>query len=92
MTDLPSTDLAELRRRAGLTQEELAERAGLTARSIRNLERGQHRPRRRTLTRIRAALELDDVVGHLVVEFGPGSRHDLPVTVLRQIAERIREL
>lgn len=85
------TGLAELRRRAGLTQEELAERAGLTVRSIGNLERGQHRPRRSTAARIRKALELDDV-GVLAVEFGPGSRHDLPVAVLRQIAERVREL
>lgn len=74
MTDLP---LAELRHRAGLTQEELAERAGLTARSVRNLERSVHRPRRRTAARLRAALgvrlwDLDDLAGaeDIAVMFG----------------------
>lgn len=43
---------------AGLTQEALAERAGLSARNIRDLERGKRRPRRDTLERLASALAL----------------------------------
>ncbi|MFD8088034.1 ATP-binding protein [Kitasatospora sp. NPDC059722] len=51
--------LRELRRAAGLTQEELAEAAGLAARSIRDLERGRReRPQRRTLEVLVSALGL----------------------------------
>ncbi|MDX3458685.1 AAA family ATPase [Streptomyces sp. ME02-8801-2C] len=48
-----------LRRTAELTQEELAEAAGLTARSIRDLERGRRaRPQRRTVQMLVSALGL----------------------------------
>jgi tetratricopeptide (TPR) repeat protein/transcriptional regulator with XRE-family HTH domain len=51
--------LARLRRTAGLTQEELAERSGLTARGIRSLERGTtKRPRQHSLDTLAAALGL----------------------------------
>ena len=44
---------------AGLTQEELAERAGLSAHGISNLERGVRRaPQRYTLTQLAEALRL----------------------------------
>src|SRR5688500_16833308 len=57
-------DFAELlrraRRAAGLSQEELAERAGLSARAISALERGVNRaPRRDTLDMLADALGLD---------------------------------
>ncbi|MGE7439195.1 AAA family ATPase [Kitasatospora sp. NPDC001175] len=53
--------LLELRRAAGLTQEELAEAAGLAARSIRDLERGRRaRPQRRTVELLATALGLAD--------------------------------
>ncbi|WP_152648541.1 helix-turn-helix transcriptional regulator [Streptacidiphilus anmyonensis] len=53
--------LLELRRAAGLTQEELAEAAGLAARSIRDLERGRReRPQRRTVQMLVAGLGLGD--------------------------------
>jgi transcriptional regulator with XRE-family HTH domain len=43
---------------AGLTQEELAQKSGLSARAISNVERGRtRRPRRSTLSQITAALE-----------------------------------
>lgn len=56
---LPSP-IAQRRRDAGLTQEELAERAGLSVRGLRDLERGAvGRPRRTTLVRLADALGLD---------------------------------
>lgn len=60
--------LAQLRRRAGLTQEELAERAGLAVRSVSNIERSAvGRPRASTLLAIGAGLGLDDArVGELL--------------------------
>ncbi|MFD5089883.1 AAA family ATPase [Amycolatopsis thailandensis] len=50
--------LNRLRRQAGLTQEELADRAGLSARGIRALERGGRPPRAFTLRSLVEALEL----------------------------------
>ncbi|MFD8817171.1 AAA family ATPase, partial [Streptomyces sp. NPDC059627] len=53
--------LRDLRRASGLTQEELAQAAGLTARSIRDLERGRRqRPQRRTVELLVTALRLTD--------------------------------
>jgi len=47
------------RRSAGLSQEELAERSGLSARTVRNLERGySRRPYQDTLRRLADALSL----------------------------------
>jgi predicted ATPase/DNA-binding XRE family transcriptional regulator len=60
MTTGPATFGAQLRRHrlaAGLTQEELAERAGLSARGIQDLERGARRlPHPETVRRLTAAL------------------------------------
>lgn len=51
--------LRRYRRAAGLTQEELAERAGLSARAVSDLERGENRiPRRDTLDLLADALHL----------------------------------
>ena len=51
--------LRRYRLAAGLTQEALAEQAGLSARAITDLERGVNRsPRKDTLARLAAALEL----------------------------------
>ncbi len=51
--------LRQRRLAAGLTQEALAERAGLGVRSIQGLERGQNRPQRDTAERLATALDLD---------------------------------
>src|SRR5438270_1432102 len=52
--------LKQLRGRAGLTQEELAEQAGLSARALSDLERGVNsRPRAATLHLLAEALQLD---------------------------------
>src|SRR5262245_58967080 len=45
---------------AGLTQEALAELAGVGSRSIQGLECGERRPQRETVHRLIAALELTD--------------------------------
>src|SRR5579871_6628615 len=46
---------------AGLTQEELAERAGLSVRNLRSLERGApQRPHHTTIERLAAALALEE--------------------------------
>jgi predicted ATPase/DNA-binding XRE family transcriptional regulator len=61
--DEPSAGFGDLvrdhRRAAGLTQEQLAERAGVSQRSISNMERGgEHVPRRDTVTLLVRALGL----------------------------------
>ncbi len=54
--------LRQCRLAAGLSQEELAERSGLSSRGISDLERGQRRaPHPATLRRLVDALGLDDV-------------------------------
>jgi predicted ATPase/DNA-binding XRE family transcriptional regulator len=53
--------LRDLRRASGLTQEELAERAGMSARNIGDLERGTgHVPRKDTVRLLAEALKLRD--------------------------------
>jgi transcriptional regulator with XRE-family HTH domain len=53
--------LRRLREAAGLTQEELAQKAGLTARGISDLERGaRNRPYPHTVRSLAAALELPE--------------------------------
>ena len=52
--------LRELRVAAGLTQEQLAERAGLGVRTIRDLERGRvRRPHRQSVGLLAAAMDLE---------------------------------
>lgn len=52
--------LRALRAAANLTQEELAERAGLSAQAIGALERGRRKPRASTLGYLVEALRLDE--------------------------------
>ena len=51
--------LRRLRRRAALSQQELAERAGITQETISRLERGHHAARGRTLRKLAAALNVE---------------------------------
>lgn len=51
--------LRDVRRRAGLTQRALAERAGIAQATVSNLERGVGSIPFQTLLRVLAALELD---------------------------------
>jgi predicted ATPase/DNA-binding XRE family transcriptional regulator len=59
-TETPSFGAVLRRHRlaAGLTQEALAERAGLSARNVQGLERGENLPQRETLRRLAEALGL----------------------------------
>src|SRR5262245_1615213 len=59
-----STGLGELllrhRLAAGMTRDELAERAGLRRRSIQGLEQGENQPHRDTVQRLAVALGLSE--------------------------------
>jgi predicted ATPase/transcriptional regulator with XRE-family HTH domain len=58
-SDLLAVQLRRLRKQRGLSQEELAERAGVSVRSVTNIEGGApHQPRRDTLQLLAQALEL----------------------------------
>jgi len=52
--------LVRLRRAAGLTQEQLAQRCGLSTRGVGNLERGQRHPRRVTVQLLADGLALPE--------------------------------
>jgi non-specific serine/threonine protein kinase len=52
--------LREARLAAGLTQEALAERAGVSTRNIQALERGENRPQQETARRLAEALALNE--------------------------------
>ncbi|MFJ9708877.1 AAA family ATPase [Streptomyces sp. NPDC101234] len=71
--------LRELRRTAGLTQEGLAEAAGLSARSIRDLERGRReRPQRRTVELLVSALALAEADAAALLAVGRSGRQGGP--------------
>jgi predicted ATPase/DNA-binding XRE family transcriptional regulator len=60
----------------GLTQEMLAERSGLSVRSIQGLERGETQPQRETLRRLTEALQLSaEQIGELETAGHPQPRH-----------------
>ena len=61
----------EARRRAGLTQRELAERAGTSQAAIARIERGRQEPSLETLQKILRATGLE-----LRVELAPIDDHD----------------
>ena len=95
-------ELRSLRGAAGLTQEELAQRTGMSVRAISDIERGRtRRPQRETRRRLSAALARQDSQAHRT-ESGPGPRpvgagagrvvpRELPATV-RHFTGRAAEL
>lgn len=91
--------LQHYRRIAALTQEQLAERAGLSVRTIRNLEHGLiTSPRVRSVRLLADALELADADRALLLRAGPGPQscgtpvpRQLPPT-MRRFPGRIDEL
>jgi transcriptional regulator with XRE-family HTH domain len=87
--------LQEARRRAGLTQRQLAERAGTSQSAIARIERGRQIPSVETLQRILRACDLD-----LTIHIVPHDTHDdtliermlamTPEQRLRQVEEMTR--
>jgi tetratricopeptide (TPR) repeat protein/transcriptional regulator with XRE-family HTH domain len=89
---------------AGVTQEELAERAALSVRAIRRLERGQTtRPFQSSIRRLASALQLDDAATAVLIaaaprRVGPAARGDAGFAdsaeraggVPRQLPARVR--
>lgn len=82
--------LRALRRRAALTQQDLADQAGLSVGTLRDLEQGRVRaPRPATLRRLAAALELSDVETAGLVRLGRSADpqpHGLRLRVLGPLA------
>jgi transcriptional regulator with XRE-family HTH domain len=77
--------LRELRAEAGLTQEELAAAAGLSPRSVSDLERGIHRTARQDTARLLAdALGLSEPVRALFVAAARGYGLAADVLAARQ--------
>lgn len=89
--------LRRLRERAGLTQEQLAEAAGLSPRAIRALERGERRqPYQHTVEALAKALGLTSVERTELLSAVPtrGARDELPVAPTRLIGrtEEVRRV
>ncbi len=77
--------LRQLRAEAGLTQEELAEAAGLSPRSVSDLERGIHRTAHRDTAGLLAdALRLDEPVRALFIAAARGRGATADVLTARQ--------
>jgi transcriptional regulator with XRE-family HTH domain len=73
-----ATLLTRLRRDAGMTQERLADRAGLSVRAVSSLECGDRRPRRYTVERLAQALRLSAEQRAVLVATAEGDRRRLP--------------
>lgn len=69
------TLLARLRKDAGLTQERLADAAGLSVRAISSLECGVRHPRRFTLDRLAGALDLTAAQRGTLIGAAQRARH-----------------
>ncbi|HYZ78552.1 MAG TPA: helix-turn-helix transcriptional regulator [Gaiellaceae bacterium] len=85
-----STILQEARRRAGLSQRELAERAGTSQSAIARIERGRQIPSLETLQRLLHACGLD-----LELRIVPHDTHDdslIAATLAMTPEQRLRNL
>lgn len=82
--------VAQLRRDAGLTQKEMAERANISLAGVRDLEQQRvTRPRVSTLRRLATALELSPTEARELIRFGsqgPVLARDLRLRVLGPLA------
>src|SRR5215218_2641384 len=75
--------LRRLRQAAGLTQEELAARAGMTAKGISALERGERkRPYPHTVRSLASALDLTEDKRDAFVRSVPGRDHGAPLATV----------
>jgi predicted ATPase/DNA-binding XRE family transcriptional regulator len=80
--------LRRLREAAGLSQEELASRAGLSAKAISMLERGQRkRPYPHTVRSLADALDLPEAERKSLLSALPGRGGSVPVPVLEAPAD-----
>jgi len=93
--------IAAQRRAAGLTQEELAERAGVNVKTVQGAEQGRTEPELRTLTLMAKAFGTS--LDNLVPGGGPSSPealikrivsdlHDLPQSTLEHVAALVHAL
>jgi predicted ATPase/transcriptional regulator with XRE-family HTH domain len=74
--------LRRLRESAGLTQEELGSRAGLTAKAISALERGERkRPYPHTVRSLADALQLSEQERAVLIQAIPGRSDDAPASM-----------
>jgi len=78
--------IAAQRRAVGLTQEELAERAGVNVKTIQGAEQGRTEPELRTLTLMAKALgtSLDNLV--------PGASASSPEAIIKRVVAELYEL
>jgi transcriptional regulator with XRE-family HTH domain len=93
--------IAAHRRAAGLTQEELAERAGVNVKTVQGVEQGRTEPELRTMTRFAKALgtsleslipvavsrSVDTIVRRIEADL-----REIPVPVLEHLAAVVRAL
>jgi DNA-binding SARP family transcriptional activator/tetratricopeptide (TPR) repeat protein/DNA-binding XRE family transcriptional regulator len=81
--------LLAYRRRSGTTQQDLADRAGVSVRTVRDVERGEvHRPHSRTLARLIEAIGLASADVRPADPAGPGPAAGLRVEVLGPLTVR----
>jgi transcriptional regulator with XRE-family HTH domain len=69
--------VVELRQQSKMTQDQLAERAGVEQSNLSKLERGEHRPRIDTVLRLQHALKLrsiEELFGELPPPDAPTGR------------------
>ncbi len=85
------TRLRTLRRARGWTQEQLAERAGLSYKFIGEIERGQSNPTLETLVALAQALDLDvvDLLGPAETRPGPPDVYAIPGRQLARVREAV---
>jgi transcriptional regulator with XRE-family HTH domain len=85
------TRLRALRRARGLTQEQLAERAGLSYKFLGEIERGQGNPTLETLVALAGALDLDvvDLLGPAEPRATPPDVYTIPSRQLARVREAV---